>query len=50
MDEILKYLFCFTIFFLMCIMFFVPTIERIEALERLHNEYVCLECNSLVSK
>lgn len=42
-------LFCVICFFI-CMIFFVPTIKRIEALERLHNEYICLDCGTLVKK
>ena len=50
MEDILKLFMCGFIAFMICMLFFIPTIDRVESLEKLHNEYICLDCGTLVKK
>lgn len=43
-------MFSILIVFLLLTPFVITVEDRITALEKLHNEYICLECNSLVQK
>lgn len=50
LDFIIPIFFSAFIIFLFFCPIFYRVSERIEALEKLHDQYICLECNSLVQK
>lgn len=50
LEDLLKFFLFTCIIFLLFTPFVVSITDRVESLEKLHNNYVCLECNSLVQK